>query len=88
MFCPVPKLSSHQEKDLEREINKSYNDLSDSIYMEIVIGVDGVKRTFVIQYFRNPSFSTFAERNKVKLFTPNQPKLIIKVRILCFKFLQ
>lgn len=82
MFCPAPKLPVHQEKDLERKINSSYNDHTASISIEIAIGLDGVKKSFSIQYFRDPSFSTFEEQNKVKLLTPDQPKLIINVRDL------
>lgn len=78
MFCPAPKLSFHQEKDLERKINSSYNDLTASISIEIVISLDGVQKSLSIQYFRD----------KVKLFTPDQLKLIINVRNLCANFLQ
>lgn len=83
IYCFVPKLSAHLEDILYKPINNSRKKRGTesiaNISLEIILHLDGVRKGFSILYFRDPSFSAFEETNKVKEFTPSQPKLTIKV---------
>lgn len=91
MICPVPKLTPVQKEELKKRLNmtrKKRQTVSDAISLEIIIHLDGVHKSFIISYYRDPSFSDFEEDDKVKLFGSDQKVLTIQVRLHCSSDLQ